>query len=88
MPSIQVSSLVDLDALVTSIRSSGQRTVRRLREVLAAESGSLQVLSLKKFSDVGYVFFCCPDFKTLSRQVAFVRDGVQVWGLPTDQVKA
>ena len=35
-----------------------------------------------------YVFFSCPEFKTLSRQSAFERDGVQVWSLPAEQVTA
>jgi hypothetical protein len=180
MPSIEVTSVDDLDALVNSIRSSAQRTVRRLKEVMASETEGLQVLRLMKFSGVGhhptedrplniieqinqtftylasadaarwvlqhhpevkglrlnlgthrgfdleslepnmvvaevfaathphsndkvrkdvrrlveqapeiphrYVFFSCPEFKTLSRQSAFERDGVQVWSLPADQV--
>jgi hypothetical protein len=35
-----------------------------------------------------YVFFSCPEFKTLGRQAAFERDGVQVWSLPADRVMA
>ena len=33
-----------------------------------------------------YVFFSCPEFKTLSRQHAFERDGIEVWSLPADQL--
>jgi len=182
MPSIEVTTVKDLNALVLSIRSSAQRTVRALKDILATESDSLHVLRLMKFSGVGhhptedrtlniieqinqtftylasaeaarwilkqhpevtglrlnlgthrgfdleslkqplvvaevfaathphsndkvrkdvtrlveqapgiphrYVFFSCPKFKTLSRQNAFERNGVQVWSLPADQVMA
>lgn len=182
MPSIEVTSVKDLDAVVLSIRSSAQRTVRALKDIVATESDSLHVLRLMKFSGVGhhptenrtlniieqinqtftylasveaarwifqhhpevtglrlnlgthrgfdleslepkmvvaevfaathpnsndkvrkdvrrlveqapeiphrYVFFSCPEFKTLGRQAAFERDGVQVWSLPADRVMA
>lgn len=180
MPSIPITSVKDLDALVLSIRASAQRTVRSLNDILANETDSLQVLRLMKFSGIGhhptedralniieqinqtftylasveaarwvmqrhpelqglrlnlgthrgfdleslepnrvagevfaathpnsndkvrkdvtrlveqaaevqhrYVFFICPEFKTLSRQSVFERDGVEVWSLPADQL--
>ncbi len=180
MPSIQITSVKDLDELILSIRASAQRTVRSLNAILANEADSLQVLRLMKFSGVGhhptedralnvieqinqtftylasaeaarwvmqrhpeiqglrlnlgthrgfdlesldskllvaevfaathphsndkvrkdvtrlveqaagiphrYVFFSCPEFKTLSRQSAFERDGVEVWSLPADHL--
>lgn len=33
-----------------------------------------------------YVFFSCPEFKTLSRQAAFERDGIEVWSLPGERL--
>lgn len=180
MPTLVIHSTSDADALVSSIRAAAERTVRSLRDILANETESLQVLRLMKFSGIGhhptedrplniieqinqtftylasaeaarwvllqhpltqgvrlnlgthsgldlesvapgmvaaeifaathpnsndkvrkdvarlidqaphhahrYVFFSCPEFKTLDRQSAFEREGVEVWSLPTDQL--
>ncbi len=180
MPSIQISSSKDLDALVQSVRASALRTIKSLNDILANEKDSLQVLHLMKFARIGqhptedrslniieqinqtftylasveaarwilqrhsqisgltlnlgthrgfdvesrepglvaaevfaathpnsndkvrkdvsrlaekaadvphrYVFFSCPEFKDLSRQHAFERDGIEVWSLPTSHL--
>lgn len=43
---------------------------------------------IKNASDFAYryVFFSCPEFKSLSRQTQFEHDGIEVWSLPTDQL--
>ena len=46
MPSIQITSPKDLDALVQSIQASAHRTVRSLHDILANETDSLEVLRL------------------------------------------
>jgi len=53
MPSIEWTLSSELDALVTLIRVSAQRTTRRLKDVLATETDGLQFLRLMKFSGVG-----------------------------------
>lgn len=177
MPSVQVRSNQDLDALAQTIRLSAQQAARSLRDILAIKDDGLQVLRMMKFAGIGrhptedrdlniieqvnqtftylasveaarvllqqhpdagglqlnlgthrgfdiesvsprllaaevfsathpssndkvrrdvtrlveqasdvvhrYVFFSCPEFRTLSRQPAFEREGIQVWSLPT-----
>jgi hypothetical protein len=180
MPSVQIRSNQELDALAQTIRSAAQHASRSLRDILAREDDGLQVLRMMKFAGIGrhptedrdlniieqvnqtftylasveaarrmlqqhpdsgglqlnlgthrgfdieslsprlvaaevfaathpnsndkvrkdvkrlveqasdvahrYVFFSCPEFKTLSRQPAFEREGVEVWSLPTAQL--
>jgi hypothetical protein len=49
-----ITSILELDQAVQSVRSAAERTVRALRDLLANESDSLQVLRLMKFTELGY----------------------------------
>src|SRR5450830_216218 len=51
MASLQITSMKDLEQAVQSVRAGADRTVRALRDLLANERDSLQVLRLLKFSD-------------------------------------
>ena len=51
MAALQISSIKELDQAVQMVRTAGERTVRALRDLLANESDSFQVLRLMKFSD-------------------------------------
>src|SRR5450830_1253685 len=53
MASLQITSMKDLEQAVQSVRAGAERTVRTLRDLLANERDSLQVLRLMKFSDSG-----------------------------------
>lgn len=48
---MHISSIKELDQAVQSVRTGAERTVRALRDLLANERDSLQVLRLLKFSD-------------------------------------
>ena len=50
---MQITSMKELDQAVQSVRAGAERTVRALRDLLANERDSLQVLRLMKFSDSG-----------------------------------
>lgn len=54
MRSREISSIRELDDLVTAVRAAADRTVRAVRDILASESDSLQVLRLMKFSEIGH----------------------------------
>jgi len=49
-----ITSILELDQAVQSVRSAAERTVRALRDLLANESDSLQVLRLMKFTELGH----------------------------------
>jgi hypothetical protein len=51
MSALHITSLQQLDQTVQSVHAVGERTVRALRDLLASESDSFQVLRLLKFSD-------------------------------------
>jgi hypothetical protein len=51
MAVLQISSIKELDQAVHIVSTAGERTVRALRDLLANESDSFQVLRLLKFSD-------------------------------------
>lgn len=51
MTALQLTSLKELDQAVHAVRTAGERTVRSLRDLLANESDSFQVLRLLKFSE-------------------------------------
>lgn len=50
----EISSVQELDQLVTAVRAAADRTVRAVRDILASEGDSLQVLRLMKFSEIGH----------------------------------
>lgn len=51
MTLLQITSIKELDQAVHAVRMTGERTVRALRDLLANESNSFQVLRLLKFCD-------------------------------------
>ena len=51
MDSLQITSIKELDQAVLMVRAAGERTVRALRDLLANEGDSFQVLRLLKFSE-------------------------------------
>lgn len=51
MAALHISSIKELDQAVQVVSTAGDRTVRALRDLLANESDSFQVLRLLKFSD-------------------------------------
>lgn len=51
---MQITSIREIDQAVQSVRAAAERTVRALRDLLANESDSLQVLRLMKFTELGY----------------------------------
>jgi hypothetical protein len=51
MTSLHITSIKELDQAVLSVRAGAERTVRALRDLLANEADSFQVLRLLKFSE-------------------------------------
>ena len=51
---MKITSIQELDKQVQSVRSAAERTVRALRDLLAHETDSLQVLRLMKFTGLGH----------------------------------
>ena len=51
---MRITSIRELDQAVQSVRAAAERTVRALRDLLANESDSLQVLRIMKFTELGY----------------------------------
>lgn len=54
MGTLLISSVAELDEHVQFVRDAAERSVRSLRNILASEDESLQVLRLMKFSPIGH----------------------------------